>query len=375
MNLKKKLNVWQENNVIDAATADAIRRFEDAQPKMSDQLWRYGLLGLGVLCVGLGLLFVIAANWQEIPFSVKLTTHAVLNIGLAAWVLRTLLYPSHPWSREIPLIFVAAGQLSLMALIGQYLQISSPIKDVMLFWWCLIAPMVLLLGTTMFSAALLLGLGLYVFFAHVEIPDYYFLILLMSGAFTLYVASTLDRLKAFRPGWSHAFEQVGFYTTAIIAFISLIEPNVFHSSTRNLYVWNTLVGMMLTGALACFYFNKTKFFSLHEKPWVTEATVLSLGAITVMQIVASGYDGSNHNEFLDLVLFCLYFLGLARIGHHHQKTLYLSASILMIAGRLIVYFASLWNNLLLNGVTMIGIGIGAILLLRKFTLKKGEKHV
>src|SRR5262245_7959203 len=126
MSWQKKLNEWQKAGLIPAATYDAIQNYEAARPRLTDAIWRYGLLGLAVLCIGLGLWFIIAANWQNIPFGLKLFNHTLLNFAFAG---ATLYFfktrPDTVPAVEIPLLLTAAGQLSLMALIGQHFHVSS----------------------------------------------------------------------------------------------------------------------------------------------------------------------------------------------------------------------------------------------------------
>src|SRR5690606_31022434 len=104
-----------------------------------------------------------------IPFSVKLAAHITFNLGLGGLILYMLerqqhdphpqSAPSQSWRIEAPLLVLAALQLSLMALIGQHFHLSAPIRDVLLVWWLLIAPMLVLLGQHVPSALLFFGLG------------------------------------------------------------------------------------------------------------------------------------------------------------------------------------------------------------------------
>ncbi|MFN9378093.1 MAG: DUF2157 domain-containing protein, partial [Novosphingobium sp.] len=58
---ERKLRVWQQAGLIDAETAQAIRVWE-AENGRPLVLW--AVIGIAVLSIALGLISVVAANWE-----------------------------------------------------------------------------------------------------------------------------------------------------------------------------------------------------------------------------------------------------------------------------------------------------------------------
>src|SRR5688572_2270676 len=85
MSLDRKLASWLEAGVIDGPTRDRIAAFELARRK---PIALYALIVLGGGTVALGVVSVIASNWDSISGGVKLTGDALIAIALAtatAW--------------------------------------------------------------------------------------------------------------------------------------------------------------------------------------------------------------------------------------------------------------------------------------------------
>jgi uncharacterized membrane protein len=365
MSWQKKLDEWHKAGILPASTAQAIRNYEETQPRLTDAIWRYGLFGLAALCIGLGLWFIIAANWQSIPFSVKLGGHTLLNLAFGAATIyfyrtRHDIVPAV----EIPLLLTAAGQLSIMALIGQHLHISSPMEDVMLHWWLLIVPMLLLVGRTFFSGALVLGLTIFVAVTKLDLDFRAYFIPIFTLAPALYILSHAPKFKSLKPGWIVITRLIGLYTPLFFAVLILIEPSAF-AGRRNAaseIIYNNLFGGVLIAA-ALFYLwrEKSTALNLQHHAHHVLAIILATATAGLGQILI--FAKNDHTTMA--IVFCAFFLALGRIAYHHQRRWMLSAAILFVAGRMIVYFSQMSNNMLVTGVAMIAIGLGAIYLMRK----------
>jgi len=64
MSIARKLARWREAGLIDEATSSRIQAFEDAE-RTPVALYALGVLGASA--VALGLILIIAANWDVIP--------------------------------------------------------------------------------------------------------------------------------------------------------------------------------------------------------------------------------------------------------------------------------------------------------------------
>jgi len=144
--VEQKLAEWQEAGLIDAATAGRIRAHEgggEARPYLL-----YAVGGLGALSIGIGLVSIVASNWDAIPGGLKLALDLALLLGLALAAHRA---PRGGWLAEV-LIFVDFGAvLASIGLVAQVYHLGGRTEDALLFWSVITAPLVLH-GTRRFLA-------------------------------------------------------------------------------------------------------------------------------------------------------------------------------------------------------------------------------
>jgi uncharacterized membrane protein len=152
----RKIAIWHEAGLIDASTRDRLLAYETdhARPLV---LW--AVFGIGALAIGLGLVSVIAANWEAIPGQLRLGVHLALIAGaLAALLLREeRLAETSPWAVEALVFVTAALGLTFFGHLGQVYQTSSPLWQPLAVWLALFAPLLLLSGRSWPSALVLLG--------------------------------------------------------------------------------------------------------------------------------------------------------------------------------------------------------------------------
>lgn len=359
MSWQNKLQEWHTQDLISEETVQNIERYEAAQPRIIDNMWRYGLTGLASLCICLGILFIVAANWQHIPFSIKLTVHMIFNLGLGGYLLHLIKSEQmHKRVFEICVLLLSFAQLSLMALIGQHFQITSEFEDVMCFWWLLIAPLLILLGRGKASALLFFSLGIYCFFAKLDINIEKTYSPVMISAAALYFTSLLPPLKKYRPAWADLMQSVGFYiiflTTFFLTIVAIEIAKKDHSVDLLVTAIVAIIALIIRFVPNALYPQKTLRNDLVLLSAFACLILLSLSTIP---------------EILSIVLFCGYFLAVGWIANLHEHIRLLSLAIVTISVRLIIYFAVLTDNLFINGLSMIGIGIAGLMVLRKLVLK------
>ncbi len=85
--LEKDLKDWVAHGFVSQDQAKRIRDHEASKPESSWVL--SGLLVLGAIIVGIGVISLIAANWNQIPDALKLVGDFVLLMVLAGWTLQT----------------------------------------------------------------------------------------------------------------------------------------------------------------------------------------------------------------------------------------------------------------------------------------------
>lgn len=151
---ERKLQAWLAAGVIDADTAGRIRAWE-AEHSRPLALW--AVIGIGALAIGLGVISVVAANWEDVPGMVRLAIHFAVMLALGGFLgwRGEALGRDHPWGLEAALFVLAMLGMAFFGHIGQVYQTSSPLWQPLATWLVLFAPLLLLRGQSWLAAALL----------------------------------------------------------------------------------------------------------------------------------------------------------------------------------------------------------------------------
>src|SRR5262249_58559818 len=117
-----------------------IRDFEQSE-RAPIALYVLGVLGAGTLA--LGVLSVIAANWDGIPGTVKLAADLLIGLGLAV-ATYVAVRRDAGWSAEVLITVFYGFTLASIALVGQVYQFTAPTYQALLVWTAATLPLVLL---------------------------------------------------------------------------------------------------------------------------------------------------------------------------------------------------------------------------------------
>lgn len=144
MRLATKLEEWQAAGLIDGASATAIQSHEDGRQR---PVAAFTVVALGLLALALGILSLVAANWDELSATFKLAVSIALT---AAAAIATLLFArrNRVWAGEGTLFLLAALTLAGIALHSQVYQLTGPLWQALAWWTALVSPAILLLGRT-----------------------------------------------------------------------------------------------------------------------------------------------------------------------------------------------------------------------------------
>lgn len=151
---ERKLAAWLEAGVIDAAAAARIRDFEASHTR---PLALWAAVGIAALAIGLGIISVIAANWDAIVPAVRLSIHFALLLLTAAglWWKGEDLAARQPWLHEGVLFVFGMLGMAFFGHVGQVYQTSAPLWQPLGFWLVLFAPLLLSRGLSWLTAAML----------------------------------------------------------------------------------------------------------------------------------------------------------------------------------------------------------------------------
>ena len=135
MALEHRLARWVKAGLIEAEQAEKIEAFEHDRGK---PLFLYAVAGLGGLAIAIGLVSIVAANWDAIPGRVKLAIDLAMVAGLGLGVLR-LERDGPDWAHETGLVVLYGLVMASIALVGQVYQLGGEAHSAMGVWTLLTA--------------------------------------------------------------------------------------------------------------------------------------------------------------------------------------------------------------------------------------------
>jgi Predicted membrane protein (DUF2157) len=145
-NIDSKIDTWLAAEIIDGPTAARIRGFENA-PKRPLMLW--AVIGIGALTILLGIISLVAANWDVISAEARLTIHLIAFVAMAAfyyWRSRSAKGEDDYYFNDAGLVILGALGLSFPPHLGQAYQLDGPIWPIMMAWLVAFSPLMLLRG-------------------------------------------------------------------------------------------------------------------------------------------------------------------------------------------------------------------------------------
>ncbi len=354
-----RLAAWVEAGLITAEQAGRIEAFEhrarDATPRIpasqSRPTFLYAIGGLGGLAIAVGLVSIVAANWDAITPATKigLDLGLVAALGLAVWHWDRR---GHELAREIGIVVLYGLVLASIALIGQVYQLGGEAHEALLTWSVLTA-VIMTRSRSGFAASIwLFGLQATWLAWAVWLADTHHAEMLALG--TIYWAPLLcvgvGRLPAVRrarPGLAAALASIGWFELLLCATLGTFA---FYADTARepwLDAWPAVaISVVLTVAVATGLLE-----SLPQRVLLVSCGVLAHVPLFIspgdLELVAAG-------SFIGLWLLVAWTAHVAR--DHGQ----LSLATAMIGLRIIAIYFEVFGSLLDTGL---GLVVGGLLTL------------
>ena len=392
--LPSELSRWEADGVITAEQRQAIRaRYSPAElaPRSARARGRLvtGLSIIGVVLVGLGVIFFFAANWDGIDRWPKLAI-ILASIFLAhglGYYLRYHRDYQRVGSAMVLLACIIYG--AGVHLVGQVYNVDVNDPRLMLFWFLGVLPLVYIVKSQPIQ---FLGLVLFFLAVGFRLPGWtddvsrgeavlgasLFLIL---GLFILALGRMKEEIAAFRP-YSEVFELVGMITALGAVFVLTFKDVL--SSDGGLFVQGDTeiafrIVIVAAGALtlalvlstAWLHRRNEQSFTLNGIEGVA-IVVLSAAAYVVM-----GVDGDldGNGDVLFTVVFnallALALLGVLVSGYLRGKEAWVNIGLAFIGINIIArYFEYSWDLL---DRSLIFVAAGVILLLGGYLVERGRQ--
>jgi uncharacterized membrane protein len=318
--LERALKQWVSLGLIDQKQANQIYQYESTK---SGSWILSGLLILGVIIIGVGIISVVAANWQQIPDAFKLGIDFALLILLGLFVIRA-------FSRQQDLLFdvLLLGFILLclasIGLISQIYNTGGELYQALMLWTVITFPAVTMarhiVVPFIWTGAFLIALG----FACVVL-------------FGKYLALNYEFIRSF---------QIWFFITGILALVVAEDSPVLTMERLDLMPYVTAYILAILVA-----------FGILQHPYRTLQKLFLLAALSVFLLI---FHLALMNITADVVyaLCTIFILGLIAIfvASLHRRRLFQWLLFIIGLRFLILYFQAI-GGLALTGLGLIISGI------------------
>ncbi|OPZ77132.1 MAG: hypothetical protein BWY78_01135 [Alphaproteobacteria bacterium ADurb.Bin438] len=140
MKIEKKLNEWVSKSLITKEQQASIVNYEKEIASKSNKVL-YAFLTFGVLLIGIGIISIIASNWENIPEIVKLCSGLLFMIILGFVHVK---FQKNELIKEGSLFLFYLYLLAYIGLVSQIFHLSSYLNRGFLFWAVISSPLILI---------------------------------------------------------------------------------------------------------------------------------------------------------------------------------------------------------------------------------------
>lgn len=350
---ERKLKLWVQAGLIDNAAAERIRIWEASHAKPI-ALW--AIIGIAALAIGLGIISLIAANWDAIDGPVRLGIHFVIMIGLAGWL--ALQEKTHDAFHEAGLFILGALGLAFFGHIGQVYQTSSPLWQPLGMWLLLFSPLLLGFGRGWLSALAWFSALVAAAISYVgetldtaEAVSTTLIGITIAAPILVVGLAAWMRNQPARPNFWLRLQQVSLIYAIIVASLSLISS----ADSQGMF-WDPEDGNGFGPALAESIIGivASALVLLFRKDTSGKAVaglLIAASALNLLGWVFAGYS------VMAAILFIALWAAVASASLYGGWRQVFQASVAVIALRLIIVSFELADDLLGSGVGLILTGV------------------
>lgn len=349
MSRTPKLERWVAAGLIDAGQAEAIRRFEErsAQPRFFQ-----AIVGLGVLAIGIGLVSIVASNWDAIPGRVKIAVDLALVAGLG-WLVARWHRRGPASAREAGILVLYGLVLASIALIGQVYQLGGK-AHVALGIWTVLTAMLMLSGRgigvgTVWLAGLQTTWCVWLAWSAdgpLDLEELALAGIYIAPLLTLAVGR-LDVFRRARPTFARVFEVIAWGELVGLASVGTFA---FYSNSRYVGMERLWLGFLIASALTAWvWWLLPRSVAGRAQRWLLVACLI----LAFVPILVSPGD-------LDVVA-ALAFIGLwilvAFTAHRAGLVHLLNLATAVIGIRILVVYFEVFGSLLGTGIGLVTGGV------------------
>jgi uncharacterized membrane protein len=362
MRLKAKLSHWEKQGLISAEQHSAILEYE----RRHGFGFQAGLAFLGVFAIVIGILSIIAANWQIVPGWVKLGVHLLLNALLAVGVLRT-------WRNSViaQLCLLAWYGLTLtfIGLMGQVFHLAGSQAGALVLWTLLTSAAVVAFATSglvllpWIVGTLLTLIAAYDAFVRPLLGTDLLLPWLALGAM-LPAALAMIAARLSDARWHALNTQLLWLAGLLPVATAAIVCQFWYSDSLRAAVFtvNDVIATLAVAALAIALACNSR---LAVPDWLDTARHFRLLLLVACVLITLPFLLPRvEADWLAALSFVSLWLVLGWLGHRTHSPRLVSMAIFAIALRLFIVYLEVFGTLLQTGFGLIFSGVVLLLLLQ-----------
>lgn len=359
------LSRWHEAGLLDRDTVTRIRAYESSQHR---PLWLWAVAGLGGFAICVGIISIVAANWERIPDRVKLGIDFTLMTLLGCGVLVATMRNWHRISDLLALLLFGLI-LASIALISQIYQLHGETWQAVGTWLLICTPFLALAARTrlLVMAWALAAIWLVLTGWNSLLAPFHDMI----GNNSQILPAWLLSLGLILAGWLLAFWPQRQAQAALLWQIALASLLVTGSLPQILYVLNRdatlywaepLAGIVLAAiVLAAIARRKSTAGTRSLALLLMAAAACWLISFWIHRAIA-GTDAisSDQRELLSIVLAgpFIVFWGIAGwLALSNGRRLLFIGSFAVITVRILVFYWEAFGGLLQTGLGLIAGGV------------------
>lgn len=356
MRLEPKLREWERAELITPEIAARILAHEQRRDR---PLLLYAVGGIGALAIVIGLVSVIAANWDVLPPSSKLGGDMLMAVALAWGVVR-----AHKrglrWLEDTLILVYHGLVLASIGLISQVYHLGGATHEALLIWSALTFLLVTRGHSGLLALVWILGLqatcvAWLVHLAESMDREKVALSLVYVAPLVCLAIGSSDKIRSWRPHFGRVFAAVGWTEVALCASFG---PLAFYEDMTREYSHGLWVGFGLAAVLTGWLWTRISRLTAAEGARGVRILLVTAFLLSFVPMLVSTGD-------LDL-LAALCFVGLwALIGWTaHELRLFwlLNLATALIAIRILIVYFEVFGSLLDTGLGLISGGLLTLLL-------------
>jgi uncharacterized membrane protein len=344
--LEHHLRRWVEAGLISSEQAGQIRSFEQSRERRPALLM--AVAGLGGLAIAVGLLSIVAANWDDIPGRLKIGIDLILVAGLGVGIMR-LERRGPTWALETAIVAFYGLVLASVALVGQVYQLGGKAHEALAVW-SLLTAVIMSRARSGFAAAiwvLALQITCVIWSAwlsdehHLEAPG------LASLYWPPLVAVAVGHapwVRRVRPALARVAARVGWVELVLCATLGTFA---FYGDTAR-EDWSAGYPVMAISLVATLAIGARLCKTLAQRVLLVVCLVFS----HIPVLVSPG-----DLDLLAAASFVVLWLGIAWVGNQARNARILNLATAMIGIRIVIIYFEVFGSLLDTGLGLLTGGV------------------